>query len=1308
MYLAGVKVGSHHLEFIHLKVFNNGTNRLEHGWYMAAPNSLIENCDIYDNAGYGIQIYSSGGVDNADNTIIRNNRIHDNRGDGGVTLNHSANIQFYNNLVYNNANGVAVSYGNPINTQIYNNTIYNHLGEGIGIGAGSSGTLIRNNILFQNAPAINNSGTNTTFSNNLCSSSGTGCSVIGNPLFVNAAANDFHLTASSPAVNAGTTISTVITDFDGVTRPQGAAYDIGAYEYASGGTGDTTPPSTPGSLTATAVSSSQVNLSWNASTDNVGVTGYRVERCTGASCLTFAQIATPSGTTYSDTGLTASTAYRYRVRASDAAGNLSSYSSIASATTQSGGGTTITIGETNILPLGDSGNGNLLLAQQATLSQTATIQSLSFYVSSAAGQLRLGIYDATGPSGGPGALKAQTAAFTPTTGWNTQSVTSQVSLAPGTYWLAYNPSDSNLAFVRDGTGSLKYYSYAFNTLPATFSTAPTSGTDHWSFYATLSTAPAFDFSLSNSGNDTVTQGQSVNKTITATLSTGTAQPVSFSASGLPTGATASFSPTSCSPSCTTTMTITTQATTPTGASNVTITGTAGALTRTTNFTLTVSAATGDVTSGLVSKWTFDNTANDSVGTNHGTLQNGPTYAAGKIGQAIQLDGVDDYVNIGDPANGSLDFGATSFSYGMWLYVTAPASEYDMPWNKGGACAGCTGYDMEFGNGGWVSNIADGDEVQGITVSSSPILNRWVYVTVVVDRANSQVRAYVDGALVGSNAISSTFGSVSNTSAATIGRQSEGGYNFAGLIDDVRIYNCALSQSEVTTLYTYTGGTASPAISASPASLSGGSQATVTVANGPANTTDWVGLYKTSAPPEDGTWVNLISWQHLNGTQTPPATGLSGATLSFTMPATPDTYEFRFFNGTNTALLATSNSVTVTAPTGTTIFSDNFDASQSWTPTGDVTWYTGTPHNGTHAIRLRATGSIDKSVSLAGYQNVTLSFQMGANSLDSSAENLQALYWDGTTWQVAAQIDNGSANENNLLNPYTITLPAAVNNLSSFALRFKLNGSSTNDQGYVDDVTVTGTAIPLAPDTTAPTTPTNVTSTGTSGSTIALAWSASTDPQVAGQTTSGVASYEVFRNGTSVGTSATPTFTDTGLQPLTTYSYTVKAKDNANNTSAASAAFSQSTESSSVIAPPTPTVTVTLATAQGATTYYTTDGSTPTQSSTLYSAPFPVADGMTVKARSFQQGATPSPVVTVIGSATTGTGTLSVGSPVRTTASLNVRATASTSGTLLGSQPTGATGTITQGPTTADGYTWWYVDYANAPDGWSAGNWLVAN
>src|SRR5205809_987801 len=89
---------------------------------------------------------------------------------------------------------------------------------------------------------------------------------------------------------------------------------------------DTTPPSVPTGLTATAVSSSQINLSWTASTDNVGVSGYRVFR--GGT-----QIATRSTTSFANTGLSPSTTYTYTVAAYDAAGNLSAPSSSASATT---------------------------------------------------------------------------------------------------------------------------------------------------------------------------------------------------------------------------------------------------------------------------------------------------------------------------------------------------------------------------------------------------------------------------------------------------------------------------------------------------------------------------------------------------------------------------------------------------------------------------------------------------------------------------------------------------------------------------------------------------------------------------------------------------------------------------------------------------------------------------------------------------------------------------------------------------------------------------------------------------------------
>jgi hypothetical protein len=96
--------------------------------------------------------------------------------------------------------------------------------------------------------------------------------------------------------------------------------------------GDGIAPSAPANVTATAISSSQINLAWIASTDNLGVTGYKIFR--GVT-----MIAAVTGTAYQNTGLTANTTYSYTVTAIDAAGNESLKSSAASATTLPSGGT---------------------------------------------------------------------------------------------------------------------------------------------------------------------------------------------------------------------------------------------------------------------------------------------------------------------------------------------------------------------------------------------------------------------------------------------------------------------------------------------------------------------------------------------------------------------------------------------------------------------------------------------------------------------------------------------------------------------------------------------------------------------------------------------------------------------------------------------------------------------------------------------------------------------------------------------------------------------------------------------------------
>ncbi|MET9633321.1 cellulase family glycosylhydrolase [Lentzea sp. NPDC006480] len=109
-----------------------------------------------------------------------------------------------------------------------------------------------------------------------------------------------------------------------------------------GGGGDTQPPSTPGTPVASGVTSTGLTLNWTASTDDVGVAGYDVFRALGSG--SFVVVGSSASTAFTDSGLSPSTAYRYQVRAKDAAGNVSAFSGIATATTSGGGSSTCKVG----------------------------------------------------------------------------------------------------------------------------------------------------------------------------------------------------------------------------------------------------------------------------------------------------------------------------------------------------------------------------------------------------------------------------------------------------------------------------------------------------------------------------------------------------------------------------------------------------------------------------------------------------------------------------------------------------------------------------------------------------------------------------------------------------------------------------------------------------------------------------------------------------------------------------------------------------------------------------------------------------
>lgn len=148
-------------------------------------------------------------------------------------------------------------------------------------------------------------------------------------------ADSFSWTYWSWNPNSGDTGGILKDDWTTVdTNKDSYLTSIKAPDFGGGTPGgpgdDTQAPTTPTGLKVTGTTSSSVSLSWTASSDDTAVTGYDVYR--GAT-----KVGSATGTTYTDTGLSATTAYTYSVRAKDAAGNTSSASASVSATTAPAG-----------------------------------------------------------------------------------------------------------------------------------------------------------------------------------------------------------------------------------------------------------------------------------------------------------------------------------------------------------------------------------------------------------------------------------------------------------------------------------------------------------------------------------------------------------------------------------------------------------------------------------------------------------------------------------------------------------------------------------------------------------------------------------------------------------------------------------------------------------------------------------------------------------------------------------------------------------------------------------------------------------
>ncbi|MBI4712487.1 MAG: fibronectin type III domain-containing protein [Planctomycetes bacterium] len=148
--------------------------------------------------------------------------------------------------------------------------------------------------------------------------------------------NGTNLTNVTNSTNYADTGLSASTQYEYKVQAYDAVGNLSAYSNivtaTTSAAADTTAPSVPVMNGAVALSSASIGISWTASTDNVGVTGYKVYR--NGTNLT----NVTNSTNYTDSGLSANTAYTYNVAAYDQTGNTSAQSSAASATTQAGGG----------------------------------------------------------------------------------------------------------------------------------------------------------------------------------------------------------------------------------------------------------------------------------------------------------------------------------------------------------------------------------------------------------------------------------------------------------------------------------------------------------------------------------------------------------------------------------------------------------------------------------------------------------------------------------------------------------------------------------------------------------------------------------------------------------------------------------------------------------------------------------------------------------------------------------------------------------------------------------------------------------
>ena len=198
----------------------------------------------------------------------------------------------------------------------------------------------------------------------------------------------------------------------------------------------------------------------------------------------------------------------------------------------------------------------------------------------------------------------------------------------------------------------------------------------------------------------------------------------------------------------------------------------------------------------------------------------------------------------------------------------------------------------------------GTTVATFTVTLSPV-NTSQTVTVDYATANGTAVAGGDNAAA-SGTLTFAPSTATQTISITINGDTTVESNETFVVNLSNAVNAVIGRAQGTGTIVNDDGPAGPAVTVNNASVQPGGVINFTVSGGPGNATDWVGLYQTSGADAGG----QIQWKYLNGQNVAPATGMSSATLQFTAPASPGTYNIRFFASNGYTKLATSATITV--------------------------------------------------------------------------------------------------------------------------------------------------------------------------------------------------------------------------------------------------------------------------------------------------------------------------------------------------------------------------------------------------------------